>query len=64
MNYAEKMFGNDLGKYLPDKIERTFQEYGLKIEGHVLPKYTFKDGSYIETYGGEIITVNGYDGED
>ena len=34
------------------------QEQENEIEDGLLPKYIFNDGSYIETYGGEIVTVN------
>lgn len=64
MNYADKMFMDDLEQYCPDKIEKAYKEYGLKIETGLIKKYIFLDYSYIEVYGGEVVSVNGNTGEE
>lgn len=59
MTIAEKEFTGYLGFFIPDRIKNVTEKYECVKEGNILPKYTFKDGSYIETYGGELISING-----
>lgn len=59
MTIAEKEFEGYLGLYIPDRIEKVTSEHKCVREGKILPKYTFEDGSFIETYGNELISING-----
>lgn len=59
MTIAEKEFNGYLGMYIPDRINNITEKFECVKEGNILPKYTFKDGSFIETYGGELISING-----
>lgn len=60
MTIAEREFNGYLGMFIPDRIKNVTEKFECIKEGNILPKYTFKeDNSYIETYGGELISING-----
>ena len=61
MNIAEWYFSGKQGRYVPELIEEVDDKYGVKTTGPLIYKHCFIDGSYIETYGNEIVTVNGID---
>jgi hypothetical protein len=62
MTIAEQYFGKLLGVYAPKTIEEVKEKFHGKTEGYVMPRTTFEDGSFIETYGGEITFVSGVGG--
>ena len=59
MTIAEKEFEGYLGMYIPDRIKKVTEKYKCVSEGKILPRYTFEDGSYIEAYGNELVSING-----
>lgn len=59
MTIARKYFSHLIGAYVPSTIKNVYKKYGKEIESGLLPKYIFNDGSYIETYGNEIASVDG-----
>lgn len=59
MTKAEKYFGGYQGIYCPKLIKEVCDKEIVKDEGLIISKLVFDDGSYVDIYGNEIVTVNG-----
>ena len=61
---AKTYFGGHEGEYMPSLIEEIDEKHGTEYVHGLLPRHYFTDGSWIETYGNEIVSVHDAGEED
>lgn len=52
------IFKGKIGVYAPDLIE-SVKEHEVEIRNSLCTKITYDDGSWVETYGNEIVDYSG-----